>query len=158
MTPMRWALAATVLFVSVAGARESEWYESPEGVAREFVAALDHLDLERILSTQAEDATMFFPHPSASFRAEGLAAIRARMSDAFEQALALARKGGRTTPPYLGLPDPVSVKVQSISETAAVVTWMFDRPQGFGRRTAVMRRATDGWRMVSFHSSNLPAR
>lgn len=159
MSPFSRVIMVIAVLVAAAlvltAPRADDWRDTPEGVALEFIDALDHLDLDRIMATQDRDATMFFPQANATFRLENKDEIRGRMSEAFAAGRARAEAAGVTDPPYLQLPRPVGMKVQMINDEAAVVSWMFDRPGNFGRRSAAMRRNAGGWKMVNFHSSNL---
>lgn len=130
---------------------------TPDEVVDHFLAALDALDVEGIMATQAEDATMFFPHPNATFRVDGAARIAVQMDSAFQVARESAHAAGITSPPFLGVvANARNRRVQGIGDRGAVVSWVVDRPGNFGRRTATLRLDGDGvWRMVNFHSSNL---
>ncbi len=133
---------------------------TPDGVVTEFLTALDHLDLDRLMTTLAEDATMFFPHPDASYRVDGKVAIGQEMARRFEAGRARAERAGRREPPYLGVVAAARLRrVQRLGERAALVSWVVDRPGNFGRRSAAVRLDDDGvWRLVHFHSSNLLGR
>lgn len=133
--------------------------ETPDAVVTEFITGLDHLDLERVMATLSDDATMFFPHPDATYRLDGKTAIREEMARRFEAGRAWAERAGRTEPPYLGVVAAARDRlVQPLGADGAVVTWVVDRPGNFGRRAAVVRRTETGdWELVHFHSSNLTA-
>ena len=59
----------------------------------------------------------------------------------------------RPSLPILGL-EPQDLKVQTLGNDSAVVTWHVDRGTHLGRRTAVVKRLDGSWRIVSYHASN----
>jgi hypothetical protein len=132
----------------------------PEATARAFVNALDALDLSEVMATFAEDGSLFFPHPNATWLAVGKDEIHARVVAAFEQGKAQVRAAGISGPPYLGIIEGYleSRRLTFLGDGFALVTWTLDRPGNFGRRSAVLRLDPDRmWRVVHLHSSNLLA-
>jgi len=110
-----------------------------------FMEAVENADMDPFLATLAEEATMFFPF--APRRANSREEIATVFGGVFER----LRQG--TGPPYLQL-DPVRMRVQMVGDAVAVATWHFDRADEVGRRTAVLRKETGRWRIVSFHASS----
>lgn len=127
----------------------------PEAVVRELTRAIDHFDLDAFVASFADEITMFYPIPSIAGRVDGLEALAATQKRVFESLAARFAAEGRPGPPYFGL-EPADLEVQPLGETAAVVTWHVDRGEQLGRRTAVLERTRAGWKIVSYHASNLP--
>jgi len=130
----------------------------PEAVVTSFVAALDDLDLNGVMTTLSDDSTMFFPHQYANYRLNGKPAIHREMEKAFVAAYAQMKAAGRNQPPYLGIRSGYfsTRKIQMLGERGAVISWVADRPGNFGRRSASLRQEADGsWKIVNYHSSNL---
>jgi ketosteroid isomerase-like protein len=128
--------------------------------AQAFVTALENADVDALVLTFAEDATIFLPFDSDPARVTGKARIR-EVFDSFLKDVRASASG----PPYMQL-EPLDVHVQHF-EGMAVVTFhlgKFAAPAGetparFGRRTAVLRQVGDTWHIVHLHASNMdPAR
>ena len=114
----------------------------------EFIEAFDHLDWDRFQQYFAADATAFFPFDNAPYCAVGADEIEARFKTFFEQV--------RTTvpgPPYLHL-DPTGTEWQLLRDVA-LVTFHLRRPGRVGRRTLVLRRQQQAWKIVHLHASNM---
>jgi uncharacterized protein (TIGR02246 family) len=136
--------------------------QTPAGVdpalaaAQAFVTALENADIDALVATFAEDATVFLPFASDPARLAGKAQIRAAF-DAFLKDVRTSVTG----PPYLQL-EPRDVHVQHF-DGMAVVTFHLgtlatpagDTPARFARRTAVLRQVGDTWRIVHLHASNM---
>ena len=111
-----------------------------------FIAANERADLPLMMSTFADDATIFMPGEPAK-RISGSAAIR----DAFATLFA-ARRGPIVI-------TPADTQVQMLGDIA-IVTAHLVRPStapGTSRRTFVLRKTGDRWVFVHLHASNLQA-
>lgn len=154
MRPTTGALIA--MLVGTAGLAEASGMQSvgpedPTDTVHTFVRANEAADLERTLSTFADDATVFMPGQPPE-RTSGTAAIR----EAFRRTYA-QRKGAIA----ITLTD---VHVQRVGETAIVTAHLRATPPGaaagspmVARRTFVLRRAGSRWLIVHLHASALPA-
>jgi ketosteroid isomerase-like protein len=109
-----------------------------------FIAANERADLPLMMSTFADDATIFMPGEPAK-RISGSAAIR----DAFAGLFA-ARRG----PIVITAAD---VQVQLLDDIANVTAHLVRPPTspGTSRRTFVLRKTGDRWLIVHLHASNL---
>lgn len=109
-----------------------------------FIAANERADLPLMMSTFADDATIFMPGEPAK-RISGSAAIR----DAFAGLFA-ARRG----PIVITAAD---VQVQLLDDIAIVTAHLVRPPTspGTSRRTFVLRKTGDRWLIVHLHASNL---
>jgi ketosteroid isomerase-like protein len=82
-------------------------------------------------------------------RIDGKTAVEASFRAVFE-----ATRRQAAGPPYLHI-VPRNLRLQLLSG-AAVVTFEFDRDGGsFGRRTLILRKDPDGWRIIHLHASNV---
>lgn len=109
-----------------------------------FIAANERADVALMMTTFADDATMFMPGEPAK-RLSGSSAIR----DAFA-ALFAARRGPIVI-------TPADIKVQMYGDIA-IVTAHLVRPStapGTSRRTFVLRKIGDRCLIVHLHASNL---
>jgi ketosteroid isomerase-like protein len=122
-----------------------------------FVAALSNADLEGLLNTFEENATVFMPIVDAPSRLAGKAAIRS----GFRPFLDRVRQSGKG-PQYMTL-TPHDITVQSLDANTSVVTFHLGppppepitRPVTFSRRTFVLKRTDSGWWIVHLHASNV---
>ena len=124
----------------------------PEGraFATAFLHAFESLDLARVGACFADDASVFFPAPEPPARVSGRAAIVQR----FEQVFAGIRAAsGRSAPPWHEL-APVDLQARALGPDAALVTFELRNAQRLARRTLVLRRQADGWRILHLHASN----
>ncbi|MDH3403799.1 MAG: nuclear transport factor 2 family protein [Acidobacteriota bacterium] len=137
-----------------AGDAPSEESHPAETVARELTRAIDYFDLEAFADSFSDDVTMFYPIASLAQRVDGREALARIQGQVFDTLEAQLREAGTTEPPYFGL-EPQDLKVQTLGEDAAVVTWHVDRGTHLGRRTAVVRQLGGSWRIVSYHASNV---
>jgi uncharacterized protein (TIGR02246 family) len=115
-----------------------------------FVRANETGNLELILGTFDDAATVFFPNGQAQ-RADGKAEIRAFFAQAFRQ---------RTGPISI---TPRNVNIQLFDDFAVVTAHLGDLPTTpirepitFARRTFVLRRIGDRWLIVHLHASGYP--
>lgn len=113
-----------------------------------FVKANEVADLELIVGTFDQSATVFFPGDRPE-RASGKAEIRAAFGKIFRQ-----RKGPITI-------TPRDVIVQSFGDLAIITAHLRALPASpvreqtvFPRRTFVLRRVEGRWLIVHHHASN----
>jgi uncharacterized protein (TIGR02246 family) len=113
-----------------------------------FVRANETANLELIVSTFDDAATVFFPGDRPQ-RASGKAEIREVFANLFKQ-----RKGPITI-------TPRDVNVQLLGEVAVVTAHLTALPTGpvreptvFPRRTFVLQRINGRWLIVHHHASN----
>lgn len=121
---------------------------SPIETVNAFVNALMNADDDAVMSTFADDATVFMPMPAIPRRLEGKAAI----CEAFAGMLAAVRSPSKQ-PPYFRL-QPLDVQTQMFGDTA-VVTMHLESPAAFSRRTFVLARREGRWLITHLHASNI---
>jgi len=158
MLAMSVAIAVLAACVSSASAdQDSTANPDPAlATAEAFVTALNNADLDALVETFAEDATVFLPFSSDPARVTG----KERIRGAFDPFLQRARASGEG-PPYMRN-NPVDVHVQHFDGTA-VVTFHLDQlpvptatePSPFRRRTVVLRQIGGKWLIVHIHASNM---
>jgi len=103
------------------------------------------MDQARFDQFFATDATMFFPDgPFPETRVEGRKAVLA----SFHEFFALVRKRGRTA---LNI-APIDKRVQVYGEVA-VVTFELENDETVGRRSLILRKIGNDWRIVHLHAS-----
>lgn len=113
----------------------------------EFVHAFTNLEWEKFTAFFAEDATAFFP-PSSKFpfRANN----KAEIENIFKRVFDNARKQ-KSAPPFLDI-VPKDLKIQQL-DSVAIVSFLLEDPELLGRRTLVLRRVGDKWKIVHLHAS-----
>jgi uncharacterized protein (TIGR02246 family) len=136
---------ALMVIANTAAQRVSDQDLALETV-KTFIAANERADLPLMMSTFADDATVFLPS-EPTMRISGRAAIR----DAFA-ALFAARQG----PIVITHAD---ITVQMYGDLAIVTAHLVRPPAapGTSRRTFVLQRRGERWSIVHHHASNVPA-
>ena len=120
-----------------------------EAALAEFVAAFNDLDWERFAACFAAEATVFFPaKPFPVGRATGWEEVAAGFAPYFAELRATV-----AGPPYQQI-APQDLLIQPLGETA-LATFHLPRETALGRRTLVLRKMDDGWRIVHLHASLL---
>jgi len=140
-------VAATV--VPSSASAQSAPREDPVAVVETFVQANERADLDLIMSTFDETATLFAPGERPQ-RATGTVEIRAFFESTFGQ-----RRGPITI-------TPTDIHVQQLEDIAIVSahlgrlpTLPVAEPTTFSRRTFVVKRRGDRWVIVHLHASNV---
>jgi ketosteroid isomerase-like protein len=123
--------------------------DSASAFVRRFLGAFEALDLPAFVDCFAEDASAFFPHPEPVERLDGRAAIAAQFERVFER----IRAGATSGPPFHRL-EPQDLAVAPLSPEVATVTFHLRNAERVARRTLVLRRVGDAWRIVHLHASN----
>jgi ketosteroid isomerase-like protein len=119
---------------------------TPHSLLADFLRAFSRLDLDAMLDCFAPDATAFFPGEHQRTRLDDRAAIRT----AFAAVLSRLRAVGAVSIP-LAAED---LFVQEYGDTAVATFHL--RGEHLSRRTVVLHRRTEGWRIVHMHASNAP--
>jgi ketosteroid isomerase-like protein len=144
-TALGWAL----LMVCQGGTPEAKEVDQPiEHAFEHFIDAFNRLEWTAFRGSFAADASLFnpdIPEAPSLHRLDGSDSVDATFRRVFD---AIRREG--SGPNIV----PRDVRVQQVSD-AAIVTFEFDRPSGFGRRTLVFARQADGWKIIHVHASNI---
>jgi ketosteroid isomerase-like protein len=117
----------------------------------DFLAAFSSRDISAFIPYFAENATAFFP-PAAtapSTRVQGRQAIK----ETFTTILARYAQPNSTTRPPIA---PQDLQIQEFDGTA-IVTFHLGNDAARQRRTFVLRRAGDAWKIVHLHGSAIGA-
>lgn len=123
---------------------------------KRFLCAFEAGDLGTMRSAFAEDATTFPPATMANdleteIDADAHRRVRG-FPPQFAELVAAFRKKGHE-PPYMSL-DPEDLEIQLINDVA-LVTFHLVNDERLGRRTFVLTRIDDGWKIVHLHASNV---
>jgi ketosteroid isomerase-like protein len=117
-------------------------YSTVEQTLATFLAAFNDLDRPRVEACFTPDATVFVPYGGS--RKIGF------WNDFFDR-----WKATRPGPLYQQL-QPLDLQIQNFGDTA-VATFHLAAAQGLlARRTLVLTRTADGWKIAHLHGSNLP--
>src|ERR1051326_5190929 len=106
----------------------------------DFIQAFDTLDSEKFRAAFADDATVFYPR-GVPPRADGRAEFEQTFRLVFEQI-----RAGRETGPYMDL-KPRDLKIQLAGEVAIATFHLEDRPGFLNRRTVVLEKRSNGWKI-----------
>lgn len=116
---------------------------------RTFIQANETANLDLMVSTFSEEATLFMPVGDAPYRLTGKLQIRAVFAALFKS---------RTGPITI---TPAAVTAQMFGDMAIVTAHLrpvpptpIKEPLSFARRTFVLRREGDRWLIVHHHASN----
>jgi ketosteroid isomerase-like protein len=110
----------------------------------QFLAAFSQLQLDMMLDCFDEDATAFFPVEHARERLNGKAEIR----EAFARVLSHVRATGAAKMRL----DAEELREQPLGDVSVFTFHL--RGSHLSRRTFVLRRRGDEWKIVQFHGSN----
>ncbi len=125
---------------------------SPQQTFQQFIAAFNALDWPVFHSCFADSVSLFNPEVSGAaslHRLDGRTEVERSYRGIFDVAAAdsTPSRGPHIVPEHL--------QMQQFGD-AAVLSFEFKRAAGsFGRRTIVMARQADGWRIVHIHASNV---
>jgi ketosteroid isomerase-like protein len=143
-----------LLVVLLLGASSFAWARprsgdlGPEATLQAFIQAFDNLDWDKFRSYFADDATVFYPRGMPRL-ALGRVEIEANFQQVFTQI-----RGDRTQPPYMDL-QPRDLHIQRFGDIAIATFHLDDRPGMVNRRTIVLHRVGDHWKIVHLHASEV---
>ena len=144
-------IASAILFLLISPAlqaqiRPTAAQSEVRDVLATFVQAFDNLDWETFRLAFSDDATVFYPRAFPQ-RANGRAEFEKTFRIVFDQI-----RDGKTQAPYTGI-QPKDLKVQ-IFGNVAIATFLLDDRAGFlNRRTIVLNKTKEGWKIVHLHAS-----
>lgn len=122
-----------------------------EAAVRAFLTAFENLEWDAFASYFAEDATAFFPTPEPPRRFDGKAAIEGQFRRVFHAIRQDSRADG---PPFHKL-EPVDLRIETPGNNVAVATFLLVNEQRIARRTLILRRSAEGWRIIHLHASTV---
>ena len=119
-----------------------------QSVFEQLIAAFNALDFERFVECLAPEVSLFAPASSEPGLIEHTTAVQAHFRKVFQV----------ESPSGPGI-RPGNVRVRSIGDQAALVTFEFERSgHSTGRRTIVLQHGVAGWKVVHVHASNTESR
>jgi SnoaL-like domain len=119
-----------------------------------FLTAFDNLDWPAFRACFNDRPTMFHPSGPNIRRVDIPEEFDAAWKLVFER---IRKNSGRTAPPYMKL-SPADLRIDPLDENVSLVTFHLIDGQTLSRRTLILRRYDDGWKIVHIHASNLPLR
>lgn len=159
---MRRSFAACLFLVVSLSVNGTVRAQTPEGdsssdsaaVAQavdQFLQAFSDLDWDAFRAAWAAHPTVFFPMDSLPGLAEGRAEVEADFSQVFARARAArARRSPNLPPPGI---TPHNLRITLYGD-AALVTFTLGPPNGrMGRRTLLLVKQEDGWKIAHLHGS-----
>jgi ketosteroid isomerase-like protein len=114
-----------------------------------FVVAFDNLNWETFRLAFSDDATVFYPRAFPE-RANGRAEFEKTFKVVFDQI-----RGNKEKPPYMDL-QPKDMRIQMFGNVAIATFHLDDRAGFVNRRTIVLNKTDDGWKIVHLHASEVP--
>lgn len=122
-------------------------------LVQRFLDAIDRADAVALAPLWCEDASMYFPFANSQDLVRGRAAVLAR----FDRMFADLRARNPGPPPYIRFRTE-AFECFALDQRTAVVYAMLGFAAQRGRRTLLLRREPDGWRLLHVHASNMDAR
>ena len=114
-----------------------------------FIQAFDNLEWDNFRGSFADTATVFHPRQFPR-RVEG----RAGVEETFKQVF-VRIKGDKSSPPYMDL-QPKDLQIQLAGNEVAIATFhLDDRPGLINRRTIVLQKIGDSWKIIHIHASEV---
>ena len=146
----RIVVAYTLLFVPsvFAQSRPALAEAGVHEALAKFIRAFDDLDWENFRLAFDDNATVFYPRASPH-RATGRAEFEKAFKTVFQQI-----RDGKTAAPFMDI-QPKEMKIQFFGDVA-IATFHLDDRRGFlNRRTIVLNKTEEGWKIVHLHASEV---
>ena len=125
-----------------------------EQIMARFLTAFNNLDWPVFRDCFSKAPTVFFPFPQMVRRVEGEEFDKV-WQDFFDLSRKRAAAQGKTDPPFLNI-NPEDVRVDRLTNEVALVTFHLGTEPQLNRRTVVLQRFSNGWKIVHLHASYLP--
>jgi ketosteroid isomerase-like protein len=116
-----------------------------------FLAAIDNLDWPAFRSYFASNVTMFHPGFPNIKRIDSPEDFEKAWLGVFSR---IKKESGRSEPPYMSL-QPEDLRIETLCPTVALATFHLFQSGIVSRRSIVFRQASDGWKIVHIHASNI---
>jgi len=133
------------LLTQTRSTREQE--EVREALAN-FVVAFDNLNWETFRLAFSDDATVFYPRAFPE-RANGRVEFEKTFKVVFDQI-----RGNKSKPPYMHI-QLKEMRIQTFGDVAIATFHLDDRVGFLNRRTIVLHKTNDGWKIVHLHASEV---
>lgn len=119
-----------------------------------FIEDFNNLDWPSFRDRFRDDATVFFPQQYRAGRAAGRVETDAAWGAVFGS---LRAASGKTAPPFMNL-QPQEIVVQELAGAAiATFTLQSGAAGTLGRRTLILAKAAEGWKIAHLHGSTASA-
>jgi ketosteroid isomerase-like protein len=143
------AILCVLIFPSLlAQTKSSREQEEVRQALANFVVAFDNLNWETFRLAFSDDATVFYPRGFPE-RADGRPEFEKTFKVVFEQI-----RGNKTKPPYMDI-QPKEMRIQMFGNVAIATFHLDDRAGFLNRRTIVLNKTGDGWKIVHLHASEV---
>ena len=143
------AILCVLIFPSLlAQTKSSHEQEEVRQALANFVVAFDNLNWETFRLAFSDDATVFYPRGFPE-RADGRPEFEKTFKVVFEQI-----RGNKTKPPYMDI-QPKDMRIQMFGNVAIATFHLDDRAGFLNRRTIVLNKTGDGWKIVHLHASEV---
>lgn len=116
-----------------------------------FLTAFDNLDWPAFRACFAPNASIFHPAPPNLKRIDSPQEFERAWLGVFAR---IKKNSGRNAPPYMHL-SPQDLKIELLSDDAALVTFHLVDGTTLSRRTIILKRISGSWKIVHLHASNL---
>jgi ketosteroid isomerase-like protein len=140
-------VVSTMSILSYAAPAENAEDEVRKTLA-EFIQAFDNLDWDRFRAAFSDDATVFYPR-EFPHRSDGRQEFERTFQKVFERI-----RAGRTQGPYMDI-QPRDLRLQIAGDVAIATFHLDDRPGFLNRRTIVLQRKGEGWKIIHLHASEV---
>jgi ketosteroid isomerase-like protein len=144
----RIATAFALLFLSPVFAQPQSAEADVREALAHFIRAFDNLDWEHFRLAFDDNATVFYPRAMGQ-RANGRAEFEAGFKTVFQQI-----RGSKTAVPYMDI-QPKELKIQLFGDVAIATFHLDDRAEFLNRRTIVLHKMENGWKIVHLHASEV---
>ncbi len=131
-----------------AEAKSSADARSAREALSHFLITFENLQWDAFRNSFADDATVFYPR-AMPHRADGRGQFEAGFKKVFEQI-----RGNQTKPPYMRV-EPRDLQVQMLGDVAIITFHLDDRAGFLNRRTIVMKKFGNAWKIVHLHASEV---
>ncbi|HET9803277.1 MAG TPA: nuclear transport factor 2 family protein [Candidatus Acidoferrum sp.] len=115
-----------------------------------FFAAFSNLDWPAFRACFDDSATVFHPSAAHMRRTDSPSEFDTAWREVFDR---IRKQSGRSKPPYMDL-NPADLNISVLAPGVALVTFHLPGAEVFGRRTIVLKKFADGWKIVHIHASN----
>ena len=152
----RKVLSGAVIATAASSQALADPTSGPEKALRDFLRAFEDCDLKAMELAFATDATSFdrivmAPETRGPIDLRDYRRMRGMPPGMRKAAEELPR--GKTSPPYQSL-EPRDLLIQK-SADVAVCTFHLEHPHALGRRTVILQRQSEGWKIIHIHASNV---
>ena len=116
-----------------------------------FLDAFNNLDWPAFRAHFSDTPSIFHPVPILARRIDSSSEFEKAWLAVFER---IKKSSGRVTPPYMTL-SPQDLRIDRLSDDVALVTFHLVDNKVLSRRTLVLKKYGDDWKIVHLHASNL---